>query len=315
MPDSRISQVRFEALAFLPRAFPAWRGLSAGSHTPQLPWFAHSLVPLQASALRQHCVWPPRCSMDPPSAQSPFAPMLVFPSSGRRVHHLLRGRYASVIAPTDSFANPVWLFLPSAIASCKKSSQVATSPCCHRDFPDVISANLSSDAWSLATAVPRSAYTCFFLRVIGLPPERPGSASRFYPRIRLLAGGVFEAADIPLCSGLRVCSSPRSFLPLHIVLQGSRDFYIRAERASLPLHAPDLLAVRIQAIDGTRTFTSLDSQPCRLLRWDRTRARRLAGGGLPASPFRLRGGFTIPPWPRFPRPPYNAGLPDFPGPV
>jgi hypothetical protein len=26
--------------------------------------------------------------------------------------------------------------------------------------------------------------------------------------------GIFEAADIPLCSGLRVCSPPRSFLPL-----------------------------------------------------------------------------------------------------
>jgi hypothetical protein len=49
--------------------------------------------------------------------------------------------------------------------------------------------------------------------------------------------------------------------------------------------------------------------------WDRARARRITGGGLPASPFRLRGGFTIPPWPRFPRPPYNAGRPDFPGPV
>jgi len=46
MPDCRISRVRFEALAFLPWAFPAWRGLSAGSHTPRLPWFAHSLVPL-----------------------------------------------------------------------------------------------------------------------------------------------------------------------------------------------------------------------------------------------------------------------------
>jgi hypothetical protein len=33
----------------------------------------------------------------------------------------------------------------------------------------------------------------------------------------------------------------------------------------LPPHAPDLLTVRIQAIDGTRTFTSPDSQPCRLL--------------------------------------------------
>src|SRR5262249_3124055 len=28
-----------------------------------------------------------------------------------------------------------------------------------------------------------------------------------------------------------------------------------------------------------------------------------------------RGGFTIPPGPRFPKPPYHAGRPDFPGPV
>src|SRR5271169_1782848 len=203
--------------------------------------------------------------MEPPSAQSPFAQWRYCPPLGRRVPRLLRGHYSSVTAPTDSFANPVWLFFPSALASCKKSSQVASSPCCHRDLPDVISANLSSDAWSPTTAVPRSAYTCFFLRVVGLPLERSGSASRFDPRIRLLAGGVFEAADISLCSGLRVCSSPRSFLPLHNVPQGSRDFYIRAERASLPLHAPDMLAVRIQAIDGTRTSTLLDSQTCRPL--------------------------------------------------
>ena len=52
-----------------------------------------------------------------------------------------------------------------------------------------------------------------------------------------------------------------------------------------------------------------------VLCWDRARARRLSGGGFPAPPFRLRGGFTIPPWPRFPRPPYNPGRPVFPGPV
>jgi hypothetical protein len=33
----------------------------------------------------------------------------------------------------------------------------------------------------------------------------------------------------------------------------------------LPPHAPDMLTVRIQAIDGTGTFTLSDSQPCRLL--------------------------------------------------
>jgi hypothetical protein len=82
MPDCRISRVRFEALAFPPCAFPAWRGLSAGTHTPRLPRFAHSFVPQQTSASRQHCVWPPRCSMEPPSAQSPFAQCWCFPHRG-----------------------------------------------------------------------------------------------------------------------------------------------------------------------------------------------------------------------------------------
>jgi hypothetical protein len=171
------------------------------------------------------------------------------------------------------------------------------APAAIRDLPDVISANLSSDAWSPTTAVPRSAYTCFFLRVIGLPPERSGSASRFFPRIRLLAGGVFEAADISLCSGLRVCSSPRSFLPLRNVPQGSRDFYIRAERASLPLHAPDMLADRIQAIDGTRTFTLLDSQPCRPLPSPPPHTAQPVSRELPVDPYRdHRWGFPCCVW-------------------
>ena len=46
---------------------------------------------------------------------------------------------------------------------------------------------------------------------------------------------------------------------------GGRGFYVRAERASLPPHAPDMLAVRTQAIDGARTCTLLDSHHCRLL--------------------------------------------------
>src|SRR3974390_460063 len=89
-----------------------------------------------------------------------------------------------------------------------------------------------------------------------------------FPRLsceRLLAGQFFEDADIPLCSGLQVCSPPRSFLPLRVLPQGSWDFYVRAERASLPPHAPDILTVRMQAIDGTGTCTLLVSRPCRLL--------------------------------------------------
>ncbi len=85
------------------------------------------------------------------------------------------------------------------------------------------------------------------------------------PANTTFCGAFFKAAAISLCSGLRVCSSPRSFLPLRVPPQGSRDFYIRAERALLPPHAPDMLAARIQAIGGAGTFTQQDSQPGRLL--------------------------------------------------
>jgi hypothetical protein len=59
--------------------------------------------------------------------------------------------------------------------------------------------------------------------------------------------------------------TPRSSLPLRILPQGSRGFYVRAYCALLPPHTPDMLTVRIQAIDGTGTFTLPDFQPYRLL--------------------------------------------------
>ena len=42
-----------------------------------------------------------------------------------------------------------------------------------------------------------------------------------FPANTTFRGAFFEAADISLCSGLRVCSPPRSFLPLRILPQGS----------------------------------------------------------------------------------------------
>ena len=79
---------------------------------------------------------------------------------------------------------------------------------------------------------------------------------------------------IPTLS-LPVCSPPRSFLPLQVSSQGSRGFTSEQKRASLPSHASDMLSARLQAIGGARTFTSQDSQPCRLLSWDRAPARLL----------------------------------------
>ena len=52
----------------------------------------------------------------------------------------------------------------------EESLQVATSPYCRRDLPDVISVNPSLSAWAPVTAVLWSAPACFFLHVIDLPP-------------------------------------------------------------------------------------------------------------------------------------------------
>jgi len=109
--------------------------------------------------------------------------MSALPPLGERTRPLGR-HYSSVFAHTDSCADPMWLSPTSAIASLEESLQVATSPCCHRDLPDVISASLSSDAWSPTTAGPRSAYTCFFLPGIGLPQQGMCRLARFYPRTR-----------------------------------------------------------------------------------------------------------------------------------
>src|SRR5215471_3161012 len=153
------------------------------------------------------------------------------------------------MALTDSFVNPIRLSPPSALASFEESLQVATSPCCRRDLPDVISVNPSLGAEAPVTAVLRSACACFFLRVIGLPPFTIEVGFPASPRPNdFLTDPFFETAAIPLCSGPQVCSPPRSFLPLRLTSQGSRGFYIRAEHASFPPHASDILTIRFRQL-------------------------------------------------------------------
>src|SRR6202047_2328895 len=77
------------------------------------------------------------------------------------------------------------------------------------------------------------------------PKGKVGRLPAAIPLETTSCGGTFEVADISLCSGLQVCSPPRSSLPLRILPQGSRGFYVRAERGSLPPRASDMLTARI----------------------------------------------------------------------
>ena len=174
------------------------------------------------------------------------------------------------MALTDSCADPARLSPPSAYASFEESLQVATSPCCRRDLPDVISANPSLGAWTPIPAVrgvhlPVSSSTpSAFRRTLS------SSAFSFFSRIcpskRFLDGSLFRD-----CSHFFMFRPPKfARLPDRSYRcdqwpQSSRGFYVRAEHASFPPHASDMLTTRSQAIGGVGTYTPQDSQPCQLL--------------------------------------------------
>ena len=137
-------------------------------------------------------------------------------------------------------------------------------PCCHRDLPDVILRIVPV----MPEPIPRRFTECSCLVLPQCHRPSPCGNMGRLPHLSANAifhGPLFEAAAISLCSGLTVCSPHRSLPPLQFSPQGGRGFYVRAERASSPPHASDMLSARLQAIGGTRTFTSQDSQPCRLL--------------------------------------------------
>ncbi len=97
------------------------------------------------------------------------------------------------------------------------------------------------------------------------PKQRMGRLPAFVPRITTSRRPVFRGCRYSLMFRPPSLLSPQIVPTAAILPQGSRGFYVRAYRALLPPHAPDMLTVRIQVIDGTGTFTLSDSQPCRLL--------------------------------------------------
>ena len=190
--------------------------------------------------------------------------MLALPSSGRRVpppprtllpvhssYRLIRqSRVALLSLSIEPRSRSLGRLRPAPAATGTFPTLFCKSfPCCLSPYP----------------GGPLSAFAWFFLSVIGLPQVENLGRLPHSSANAIFHGPLFEAAAISLCSSLTVCSPHRSLPPLQFSPQGGRGFYVRAERASLPSHASDMLSVRRQAIDGTRTLTSLDSQLCRLL--------------------------------------------------
>jgi hypothetical protein len=215
------------------------------------------------------------------------------------VVRLLGGHYPSVVAHTGSFAAPVGLSPPSAFGLVRR----VLAGCYQSLLPTAASRryseNLYLDAGPHTPAVHRVLAPVSSTAPSAFPTEECGSASRVCPRMTTSRGVTFRGCRYSVMFRPPSLLAPRIVPTAAILPQGSWGFYIRAYRALLPPHAPDLLTARIQAIGGTRTCTSLDSQPCRLLRWDRDRARPAVGEGFPFPLFRLQDGFTVSPWRTF----------------
>jgi hypothetical protein len=192
--------------------------------------------------------------------------ILVVPSSGRRVPPppgtLLPGPSSYGLIRQSA-----WLSSPSAF----RLVQGVCAGCYQALLPRGSSRRYLCESFSGCLSLyPGGPPECSCLVLPQSHRPSPGMDRVGFPLLSantIFHGTIFGAAAISLCSGLCVCSPPRSFLPLQKTnpLQGSRGFYVRAERASLPSHASDMLSARLQAIGGTRTYTSQDSQPCRLL--------------------------------------------------
>ena len=155
---------------------------------------------------------------------------------------------------------------PSALASFEESLQVATSPCCGRDLPDVISANPSLSAWAPVTAVPWSVPACFFLHVIGLPPFTIEVGFPRFP-VKTISRRIPFSRLQPFryVQALRFARLPDRSYRCRLSPQGSRGFYVRAEHASVPPHASDMLTTRpgnwwCGDLHPTR-FTALSAAP------------------------------------------------------
>jgi hypothetical protein len=136
-------------------------------------------------------------------------------------------------------------------------------PAAHGSFPTL---SLRIFPWML-DPVPRRYTVCsrlFLPRCHRPSPSKEWVGfPRFVPRITTSRRSVFRGCRYSLMF------RPPSLLSPQIVPTAAHRRRAAGDFTSGPIvsppHAPDMLTVRIQAIDGTGTFTLSDSQPCRLL--------------------------------------------------
>ena len=126
------------------------------------------------------------------------------------------------------------------------------------------SVNPSLGAWAPVTAVPRTAHACFSSTSSAFPRTLSRSASRVSRQNDFLTERFSRLQPFLYVQAPKFARLPDRSYRCDPTPQSSRGFYIRAEPASFPPQASDMLTIRSQVIDGVGTYTPRDSQPCRL---------------------------------------------------
>jgi hypothetical protein len=213
---------------------------------PILPWFAQGLVPPPCVRLMSALCPTTAPAMKRPSTQSPFARPWRYLHRGD-VFRPLGGSYPrsypSVIARTGPCAYPSGSPLLRLLTSFEESVQVTTNPCYPRDLPDVI-----LRIFLQMPDLPRRFAECVCLVLpqhsSAFPRDRSGRRPAVprehdFPRIRFRGCSYFFMFRPPRLLAPQIVPTAAN---TQIPLQGGRGFYVRAERASLPSHASDILS-------------------------------------------------------------------------
>jgi hypothetical protein len=233
IPDSRISRIRFEAMAYtmhLPTAGGPLKSLV------DIHWFHLKFMHSLASRL-DYRSWPTQRPA-PVHKTRTTCPEVLCSRSVTFLHC-----YYNLMCQSRSLSPT------SLIKLAGQSLQLGPSAAGLQDLPDVRLANPSPDAWTFTPAAS------------GVP--LPVSSSRASAFPKTVAGRrLAESAQRLSCGTVfRSCSHslmfrPPGLLAIQVVptdaafARGGHDFYFRAPYELLPLHTSDMLAVRFRAIDG-----------------------------------------------------------------
>lgn len=253
MPESAVTIIRND------------RSRSAGIRTLTCIHPAHAGLPTNSSPLRvqrdlgsmsEHCTGTAKCP-EPLCCRPVLPPCRRHPASPRRTLlplHRSYGLMRQTCCPPSGFGSGL---AQKVFAGCCQPL-LGTGPSRRylcQSFPTCL------DLYSGCSQGARARY---FPQDIGLPREWSGSARRGSPTATSVGTTFRSCSHLLMFRPTGLLATPVAPTSRLSTLS-SRGFYIRAYQSSLPHSAADMLSVQNRAIDGRRTFTSQDWQPCRLL--------------------------------------------------